>query len=156
VCEIGELETASELHDRMMVMGAKGLAETLQLMSAGKLEPEVQDESLVTYAHKLDKSESELDWTKTADELALQVRGLNAWPVAQTKLDGKVMRVWRAEVNAVQSVDIPGTILSGSKHIDVATGGGVLRLLEIQMPGKKRMQVDAYLHAHDVAGLVLG
>lgn len=156
VCTIGAQETASELHDRMMVMGAEGLRETLVLLEENKLSPQVQDESLVTYAHKLGKSESELDWTRPASELALQVRGLNAWPVAQTKLDNKVMRVWRAEALNIETLLTPGMILDDSKHIDVATGAGVLRLLEIQMPGKKRMPVDAFLHAHKVAGLQLG
>jgi len=76
--------------------------------------------------------------------------------VAQTKLDDKVMRVWRAEALSVETQLAPGVILDDSKHIDVATGSGVLRLLEIQMPGKKRMQVDAFLHAHKVSGLHLG
>ncbi|MCK5663276.1 MAG: methionyl-tRNA formyltransferase, partial [Thiotrichaceae bacterium] len=96
VCTIGEQETASELHDRMMVMGAEGLRKTLELMQTDQLNPEKQDEALVTYAHKLDKSESELDWAQSASDLARQVRGLNAWPVAQTKLENKVMRVWQA------------------------------------------------------------
>ncbi len=156
VCTIGERETASELHDRMMVMGAEGLRKTLELMQANQLNPEKQDEALVTYAHKLDKSESELDWTQSASDLARQVRGLNAWPVAQTKLDNKVVRVWQAEVVESDSRAIPGTILDDDKHIDVATGEGVLRLLEIQLPGKKRMQVADFLNARHVAGLQLG
>ena len=156
VCTIGEQETASELHDRMMVMGAEGLAKTLALMEAKQLNPEKQDEALVTYAHKLDKSESELDWTHSAGDLARQVRGLNAWPVAQTKMTDKVMRVWQAEVIAGDANATPGTILDDSKHIDVATGDGILRLLEIQLPGKKRMQVTDFLNAHKVAGLQLG
>ena len=156
VCAIGEHETATELHDRMMVMGAEGLRKTLELMQANQLNPEKQDEALVTYAHKLDKSESELDWAQSASDLARQVRGLNAWPVAQTKLENKVMRVWQAEVVAGDSSATPGMILDDKKHIDVATGEGVLRLLEIQMPGKKRMQVADFLNAHQVAGLQLG
>jgi len=156
VCTIGEQETASELHDRMMVMGAEGLTKTLALIEADQLSPEKQDEALVTYAHKLEKSESEMDWTRSASDLALQVRGLNAWPVAQTKMEDKVMRIWQAEALSDKSSTAPGTILADTKHIDVATGDGVLRLLEIQLPGKKRMQVADFLNARHVAGLQLG
>ncbi len=158
VCRIGDKETASELHDRMMLLGAEGLRQTLALLQSQQLAPEPQDESLVTYAHKLEKSESELNWQRPAIELERQVRGLNAWPVAQTRLQGKVMRVWKAEVVTVdvdKSLE-PGYILEDDKHIDVVTGEGVLRLLEVQMPGKKRMPVAAFLNAHKVAGLSLG
>ncbi len=156
LCTIGEQETASEIHDRMMVMGAEGLRKTLELMQTDQLCPEKQDEALVTYAHKLDKSESELDWKQSADDLARQVRGLNAWPVAQTRLGYKVLRIWQAEVIAGDSRATPGTILEEPKYFDVVTGKGVLRLLEIQMPGKKRMLVTDFLNAHKVAGLHLG
>lgn len=156
VCDIGEKETASELHDRLKVMGAEGLRQTLQLMQANLLQSEKQDESLVTYAHKLEKSESEIDWCRSAVDIARQVKGLNAWPVAQTRLQDKVMRVWQAEVVEGKSSAKPGSILADDKHIDVMTGAGVLRLLEIQMPGKKRMQVSDFLNAHHVAGLQLG
>jgi len=152
VCNISATDTASELHDRMMHMGAEGLLAVLRQITDNSTQDEVQDESLVTYAHKLDKSESKLDWSQSARDLARKVRGLNAWPVAQANLEGKVVRVWNAE--AISAVcDLPiGTILSGSKNIDVMTGDGVLRLLEIQMPGKKRILVSAFLNAHDVAG----
>jgi len=151
-CNISDTDTASELHDRMMHMGADGLIKVLEQLAGTSLKEEVQDESLVTYAHKLEKSESNLDWSRPATELDRKVRGLNAWPVAQTSLDGKVVRVWKAELIEEQSKLPEGTILNHSKYIDVVTGSGVLRLLEIQMPGKKRTLVSAFLNAHDVAG----
>lgn len=156
-CTIGEHETATELHDRLMLMGAEGLRITLDRLQVNNLIPEKQDETSVTYAHKLEKSESELDWTKPASDLVRQVRGLNAWPVAQTILNNKVMRVWRAVVISYETpCGTVGEILQDTKHIDVITGEGVVRLLEIQMAGKKRVQVGDFLNAYRVAGLQLG
>jgi len=151
-CLIGEYETASELHDRMMHMGAEALLVVLSQMKSAALIDEVQDESLVTYAHKLSKAEAQLDWSRSAVELSRQICGLNAWPVAQTTLDGAAVRVWRAVVLGEQTKLPSGVVLDNSKYIDVATGDGVLRLVEIQMPGKKRTLVSAYLNAHSVAG----
>ncbi|MDC9729632.1 MAG: methionyl-tRNA formyltransferase [Methyloprofundus sp.] len=151
-CKIADTDTASELHDRMMLMGAEALASVLDQFEAGFPQEEVQDESLVTYAHKLQKSESSIDWSMSAVELSRIVRGLNAWPVAQANLDGKVVRIWQAEVISEQSDLAVGTILDKPKYIDVVTGSGILRLLEIQMPGKKRTLVSAFLNAHDVTG----
>lgn len=152
VCEISDTDTASELHDRMMVLGAKGLLTVLGDVDNNELQELVQDESLVTYAHKLDKSEAKLDWAQTAISLDRKVRGLNAWPVAQANLDGKVVRIWSSEVISKQSNLPVGTILDELKNIDVVTGEGLLRLLEIQMPSKKRTLVSAFLNAHNVAG----
>jgi len=151
-CLIGDNETASELHDRMMHMGAEALLQVLSQITSHALVDEVQDESLVTYAHKLNKSEAKLNWSCSAIELSRQIRGLNAWPVAQATLGESTVRVWRAEVLNEKSSLTAGVILDNPKHIDVATGDGVLRLVEIQMPGKKRTLVSAYLNAHSVAG----
>ncbi len=155
-CDINEHETATDLHNRMMLMGAEGLDKTLELLAANDLMAEPQDESLVTYAHKLTKQEAILDWQQSAVLLARQIRGLNAWPVAQTALEGKIMRVWKAEALNIKADVDAGTILENSEYIDVATGDGVLRLLEIQMPGKKRVAVSDFLNANTVAGLKLG
>jgi len=152
VCVIGDNETASELHDRMMHIGAKSLLVVLNRLSSETLVDEIQDESLVTYAHKMDKAEAQLDWSRSSLELSRQIRGLNAWPVAQTTLDGAVVRVWSAEILDAKSILPVGSVLDASKHIDVVTGDGVLRLVEIQMPGKKRTLVSAYLNAHSVTG----
>ena len=157
VCAIEPSDTASGLHDKLAELGAVGLAKVLPLYEAGTVKAEKQDESLVTYANKLEKSEALLDWTQTAVELARKVRGLNAWPVAQTQLQGKTLRIWKAEA-LQQFVDAdPGVVLKNSeKQIDVATGDGALRLLEIQLPGGKRMDVKAFLNAHEISGLRLG
>ncbi|WP_340122587.1 methionyl-tRNA formyltransferase [Methylobacter svalbardensis] len=157
-CVIGPTDTAVDLHDKLSVLGAIGLSKVLAQLEAGTIHPEPQDEALVTYAEKLDKSEAVIDWTQPAADLARKVRGLNAWPVAQTLYQGKVLRIWQAvAVQDDSSLQMePGVVRCVDKNIDVATGLGFLRLLEIQLPGGKRMPVQAFLSAHDVNGVKLG
>ncbi|MGZ4980625.1 MAG: methionyl-tRNA formyltransferase, partial [Methylobacter sp.] len=157
-CVIGATDTASDLHDKLATLGAIGLTKVLEQIEARTIHPEPQDEALVTYAEKLEKSEAVIDWTKPAMEIALKVRGLNAWPVAQTLYQGNVLRIWQAvEVNDNSAIQLEsGVVRCADKHMDVATGKGFLRLLEVQLPGGKRMPVQAFLSAHDVNGVKLG
>ncbi len=156
VCSIGEQDTSSDLHDRLSKLGAVGMEKVLTQLEQGTVVAEPQQESLVTYAEKLEKSEAVIDWGKSAEELDRQVRGLNAWPVAQTRYNDKVMRIWRAEINVDPVEQQPGTVVYRQKNIDVATGEGWLRLLEVQLPGGKRLDIQAFRNAHDINGAVLG
>ncbi|MDD1613482.1 MAG: methionyl-tRNA formyltransferase [Methylococcaceae bacterium] len=155
-CVIGANDTASDLHDKLAELGATALSKVLAQMEAGTLRAEPQDESLVTYAEKLTKSEAIIDWTQSASGIALKVRGLNAWPVAQTFYQGNVLRIWQAEAIATDTDLEPGTVSSLNKNMDVATGKGLLRLHEVQLPGGKRMTAQAFLNAHHVNGVKLG
>jgi methionyl-tRNA formyltransferase len=155
-CVIGPDDTASDLHDKLAQLGAIGLAKVLEQIKAGTVHAEKQDESLVTYAEKLEKSEAVLDWTQPAEQLARKVRGLNAWPVAQTLYRGEVLRIWRAEAINIDTDAEPGSVRCVNKTMDVATGKGMLRLHEVQLPGGKRMSIQAFLNAHDVEALKLG
>jgi methionyl-tRNA formyltransferase len=157
---IGVNDTASDLHDKLAELGAIGLSKVLAQIEAGTLHPERQDESLVTYAEKLTKSEAVIDWRQSASVIALKVRGLNAWPVAQTLYHGDVLRIWQAEAlvandHAPLQLE-PGTVSCLNKTMDVATGNGLLRLHEVQLPGGKRMTAQAFLNAHAVHGVKLG
>ncbi len=154
--EIGASDTASVLHDKLAELGALGLIKVLTEMQTGEVIAEPQDESLVTYAEKLTKAEAELDWQQSAHQLALKVRGLNAWPVAQTRYQGNVLRIWQAEAIDGDLGLEPGTVSQINKHIDVATGKGILRLQEVQLPGGKRIPAYAFLNAHSVDGVKLG
>ena len=151
-------DTASDLHDKLAALGAIGLTKVLAQIQAGTVRPEAQDEALATYAEKLEKSEAVIDWTQAATDLARKVRGLNAWPVAQTLYRGNVLRIWQAVAadNDLSPPMEPGVVRCVDKHMEVATGNGFLRLLEVQLPGGKRMPVQAFLSAHDVNGVKLG
>jgi methionyl-tRNA formyltransferase len=155
-CPINADSTSSELHDQLAEIGAQGLIQVVNQIEQGTLIAEPQDEALVTYAHKLEKNEAVLDWQKSAVELERQVRGLNAWPVAQTLYKGEVLRVWRSEVIDGES-DLPAGTISCQQHaLDVTTGNGVLRLLEVQLPGGKRIAGKDFLNAHQADNLRLG
>ncbi|HEY8036774.1 MAG TPA: methionyl-tRNA formyltransferase [Methylobacter sp.] len=155
---IGETDTASDLFDKLAALGAIGLTKVLAQIEAGTVHAERQDEVLVTYAEKLEKSEAFIDWTQPAADIARKVRGLNPWPVAQTLYQGNVLRIWQAvPVNDDSSQQMePGLVHCVDKNMDVATGLGFLRLLEVQLPGGKRMPIQAFLSAHDVNGVKLG
>ncbi len=155
-CPITLEDTSSDLHDRLALMGAEGLKIVLQQLEQGALNPQVQDESLVTYAHKLEKNEAILDWTQPATVLDRQIRGLNSWPVAQTTYQGQILRIWRSRL-AGQSHDLPpGTVVVDGRQLLVATGDGLLELLEVQLPGGKRIDSQAFLNAHSMNQVVLG
>lgn len=152
---IGSHDTASDLHDKLAELGAVGLSKVLTQIETNTYKPEPQDETQVTYAEKLDKSEAMIDWKQPAEQLARKVRGLNAWPVAQTLYQDKVLRIWQAEAIDESMQAEPGVMRLTGKYLDVATGQGVLRLHEVQLPGGKRMPVEAFLNAHKVDGLRL-
>ncbi len=156
VCKIEPHHTSSDLHDKLSELGAVGLNKVLSAMAAGELQAEPQQESLVTYAEKLEKSESQLNWALSAEEIDRKIRGLNSWPVAQTLLDGQILRVWNSRLIEGRS-DLPaGTIICKDKLLSVVTGQGMIELLEVQVPGGKRMSADAFLNSHDVNGMMLG
>jgi methionyl-tRNA formyltransferase len=153
---IGAEDTAGDLHDKLAALGPLALEKVLREVEAGTVQAEPQDEALVTYAAKLEKSEAVLDWTKPAGELDRQVRGLNPWPVAQTLYHGEALRIWHAQPILEPAGVEPGRVNGAQRHLDVSTGHGWLRLLEVQLPGGKRMPAQAFLNAHDVHGLKLG
>jgi len=156
-CPITETMTASQLHDQLMAMGGEALMSVMPAIEAQTLQPEKQDESLVTYAEKLQKAEAQIDWQQSAEDIARRVRAFNAWPVTQTMYNDQVMRIWMAKALEDQTTETPGKIIEvRKKSFLVATGAGVLEVTEMQMPGKKPMPVAAFLNAHDPSGVLLG
>ena len=148
VLPIDAEDTAQTLHDKLAELGAESIVKALDLLAKSSLISVPQKESEATYAAKLSKGEARLDWHKSADELARAVRAYNPFPVAQLVLKGEVIRIWKA-MPENQEQGHPGTILSADKSgIRVACGKGVLRLLEVQKAGGKRLSVSQFLQGN--------
>lgn len=141
-------DTSSSVHDVLANLGAQGLATVIEQYKNGTVHPEAQDENLVTYAHKLEKSEAFLDWNQSSLELDRKIRGLNAWPVAQTHFQDQILRIWKAEIIHDSPQDLPGTVNPQQNQLDVVTGDGFLRLMEVQLPGGKKISGRDFLNAH--------
>ncbi|GAB6066711.1 methionyl-tRNA formyltransferase [Methylothermus subterraneus] len=149
-------ETAGALCERLARLGAEALLEALAALAKGTVEWKPQDESQATYADKIAKDEAYLDWSQSAGQLARKVRAFNPWPVAFTQFGGQRLKIWRAEAVECSAHEAPGTIVRAKKTLEVATGEGCLRLLEVQLPGGRIMAAEAFLNAHRCQGLCLG
>ena len=142
-------DTGGSLHDRLSQLGAEVLAEGLRRVLAGEsLAATAQPEAGVTYAHKLDKAEARLDFSRPARELELQVRAFDPWPVAEGEIAGETLRVWSARALDIDHHAAPGSVLAaGRDGIDVACGTGALRITTLQRAGGKRIGAVDYLNA---------
>ncbi len=150
--QIGEFETAGELFDRLMLMGADLLDKTLRSIEAGTAPRMPQDHSQATLTKQLDKSMCPIDWTRTPREIVKQIYGLQPWPVATAELDGTLCKIYAAQYTQNATGKPAGSIVSaGNKGIEVACAGGrTLMITELQAPGKKRMPAADYLRGHPV------
>lgn len=157
---VDKKETYGSLHDKMAVAGAKLCVETLEGLEVDTIVPEPQGEMTTDYAKMIHKSMGDIDWTKDAVVIERLIRGLNPWPSAYTSWNGKVMKIWGAEVVDIVQIEgilstegeaEPGTIVAIEKHgFFVQTGAGILKINELQMPGKKRMEAGAFLRGYQV------
>lgn len=149
-CPILETDTAQTLQDRLTELGANALLQVLSDFKTALAQKKSQDSSLATHAPKITKQEARIDWQKSASVLEKMIRAYNPWPVAYTFLDDFSIRAHRAE-NTLKKTpkEEPGTILALYKSgIEVATGNGVLRILELQLAGKKAMNAEAVINGH--------
>jgi methionyl-tRNA formyltransferase len=146
---IARKDTGGSLHDRLAALGAEVLAEGLRRTLAGEqLAPSPQPEDGVTYAHKLDKAEARLDFSRPASELERQVRAFDPWPVAEGEIAGEPLRIWAAHALDVDHCSAPGSVLAaGRDGIDLACGDGALRVTVLQRAGGKRIGAVDYLNA---------
>jgi len=159
-CPITASDTAEILHDRLAMLGATALQDTLVAIGQGDAQPERQNDELTCYAEKLQKAEAQIDWQQSATQLSRTIRAFNPWPVAFTPYQEKNLRIWFAEDVSEKNVTenaVPGTVLAESREgIDVATGDGVLRVKQLQLPGGKALSAEQFLNAHSLRGRQLG
>jgi methionyl-tRNA formyltransferase len=154
---IGPRELGGELHDRLSRLGAEAIVAAIDEWRAGRIKPVTQPAEGATYAAKLSKAEARIDWARPAVAIDAQVRAFNPWPVAETTWDGKQLRVWQCEPEPLAVGAAPGTVLESSGgRIVVATGEGALRLLQLQLAGRRAMSAAEFLNANSLAGARLG
>ena len=156
-------ETGGSLFDRLSDVGAHLLVKTLEGLEAGTITPVKQDDSESTYVKMLHKSFGKMDFNKSAAELERLIRGLNPWPSAFTYIDGKMLKIWDADVadniSEVQTEEVkPGQVVTvGKNTFTIACGQGYLVVNEVQLEGKKRMDSGSFLRGNQLeAGVMLG
>ncbi|MBE5896789.1 MAG: methionyl-tRNA formyltransferase [Lachnospiraceae bacterium] len=162
--ELAEDETGGSLFDRLAIVGGKLCVKTIEGLEAGTVKAVPQNESEATHVGMIKKSMGEMDFEKSAVELERLIRGLNPWPSAFTKLNGKTLKVWKAAVSSYEDManetgisvsDIEGSnpgevIWTGKDSIAVKCNGDILLMQEVQLEGKKRMTVADYLRGHGI------
>jgi len=153
---IQDTDTAGGLHDRLAALGANLLVEALAGLRAGTIVPEAQDESRASHAPMLKKTDGLMDWTLPAEVLSRRVRGLDPWPGAYTRLDGRMLKIFGPKVGSDQGG--PGEILGlGSGGLIVAAGQGSLTIAELQLAGQRRLAAADFWRGQRLSpGLVLG
>jgi len=163
-CGIDDNDTASSLHDKLMLLGAETLMSALPAIAEETAKRVKQDDDDACYAAKLNKAEAEINWQQSAVEIERAVRAYNSWPVAYSHYEKKVgngkpvsLRIWQAEVIEQQTGKVVTTDMSAGRviaestgGIDVMTGDGVLRIIELQAEGKRRMSVADFLNANSL------
>lgn len=155
---IGAAETAGELHDRLAMLGAGLLADMLDALLAGTAVFTPQPSTGVSYAPKLAKTDAMLNWRESALTLERRIRAFNPWPVAETRLDGRQLRLWMAcALPSSGGSQPPGAVLAaGPEGIDVQTGDGVLRLTCVQLAGRQRLDGGVFANGYALTGKALG
>ena len=148
---IGDEETSETLHDRLALLGAQLLLETVKGIKAGNVHSIPQNHSKATYAPPLKKEEGRIDWSKEAKEIDRQVRALNPWPGAFTEWSGQLLKIYRGEVRGKRSIGKAGVLAwVGLDFIEVETGKDFFLIKEVQLEGKRRMNMREFLAGHPI------
>jgi len=147
--EIAADDDAGTLHDKLAGLGARLMVDALVELASGRARAAAQSEEGATYAHKLEKADTLLDWSRPAAELERAIRAFRPVPGASVLLDGEMLKIWRARVLGDRGV--PGTVLRADASLVVACGEGALEIVELQRPGGRRMTAASFLRGRPVA-----
>lgn len=148
---VREDETAGSLFERLSEVGAKLCVKTVEAIENGTAVYTPQDHAKATHTAKINKELGKIDWSRPAEEIECLIRGLDPWPSAYTRLEDKILKIWKANVVGETGNASPGCIVKVAKDtIWVQTGKEILSLLEVQLEGKKRMTTEAFLNGYPV------
>lgn len=153
-CPITAEDGGQSMHDKLAQQGAEAILQVLDQLVDGHLKPEQQDEQQACYAHKLTKAEAELDWDQPAAVIDRQIRAFDAWPTAYSLYQGQALRFFASQALAQTSVAPIGTVVAETRAgIDIVAGDGhLVRILQLQMAGGKRLAVADFLNARSLLG----
>ena len=172
--DIGADDTAKTLHDKLARLGADLIVHTLDALRHASVHAVPQPSAGVTYAAKINKAEAQIDWGQDAVQIWRRVRAFNPWPVAETRLNGLQLRIWDAAIRAAEVGEspsaalseanagaapgtVPGTVLAATQEgIDVACGSGVLRILRLQLAGRKPLFAREFFTGQRLDGACFG
>jgi len=155
--EIDSLWSAGELHDALAPLAAELLMNTLPGIESALAAAEPQDDSLASYAPRLDKRQAEVDWSKSREQLLREVRAYNPWPVSYTRFDDDNLRLWRAADGGDGDGGRPGEVVAHDRSgVFVRCGDGILQLTELQFAGRRRCDAAQALNARDLTGVLFG
>lgn len=146
--EIGENETAGDVHDRMMELGAEVVLETVRQILEGRVALQQQDDSLATKAPKIFKEDCEIDWSRTAREVHNHIRGLSPNPGAWTTHDGGQLKMYRSRL--ADGAGDPGEVLKADHTLIVACGEGAVEITELQQESRRRMDAVEFLKGYAI------
>lgn len=153
-------ETVATLEAKAAEKGAEMLLKVIEELAAGNVEPKPQNEAEHSYVKQIAKEEGRIDFSKSASEIERMIRALNPWPTAYTSLEGKTFKLWDADVvkEPENKEEKPGTVIASGKNLlIVKCGEGCLQLNEVQMEGKKRMNIADFLRGKKIEiGTVFG
>ncbi|GAA0306588.1 methionyl-tRNA formyltransferase [Psychrosphaera haliotis] len=146
-CDIESTDTSGSVYEKLQQLGPKALVTAVNKIANNDIVAIKQDDNEATYAHKLTKEEAIINWSDSAEQIERNIRGYQPWPVATTQLAENTIKIWQANVVSESTSAAPGTILSADKNgIAIATGNGVLNIMQLQPPGKKPMSASDFVN----------